>query len=157
MSAKEEEIAKLETEYVEFRDLVAHLPAEAFERGGLGDWTLAQLLAHMAGWFREMTPAFDRVARGEPARPVDVDYRDADAWKAKFVEHTKVGADALDDFDIAFHDYYAAAKGLDEEFYGVDAETGRAKIGNRLLDGAGHTHFHEHKPAIQAWLQNVQV
>ena len=155
MSAKEQEIAKLEEEYVEFRDLVANLPPETFDRGGLGDWTLAQLLAHMAGWYREITPAFARVARGEPARPVDVDYTDTDRWNAEFVKDAKRGDAALHDFDVAFHDYYAAAKGLGEEFYGVDPAKGRPRIGNRLLDGAGHDHFREHKPAVEAWLSQL--
>jgi hypothetical protein len=62
------------------------------------------------------------------------------------------GREALDDFDVAFHEYYAAAKGLDDAFYGIDPEKNRPRIGNRLLQGSGIGHFEEHRPQVEAWL-----
>ena len=47
-----------------------------------------------------------------------------------------------------------AAKGLSDEFYGIDPEKNRPRIGNRLLDGAGLHHFDEHRPELEAWLRS---
>lgn len=145
-------IAELETKYVAFRDLIASLPDEAYREPWLGEWNLGQLLAHMAGWFREMAPAFHRVGRGERPTPDGVDYGKTDEWNAKFAAEAKPGRAALDDFDEAFHVYYAAAQALDERLYGIDPEKGRPRIGNRLLDGPGLHHFDEHRPQLEAWL-----
>lgn len=152
MSDKQTTITELEAAYVGFRDLIADLPADAYREDFLGEWNLNKVLAHMAGWYREMTPAFGRVASGERPTPAGVDYSNTDEWNAKFAQQSKDGPAALDDFDDAFHGYYAAAKALDESFYGLDPEKGRPKIGNRLLDASGLHHFAEHRPEIEAWL-----
>jgi len=145
-------IAELEQGYVEFRDLLVNLPAEAYREVFLGEWNLNKLLAHMAGWYREMAEAIERVGRGERPAPEGVDYSDSDSWNARFAQLSKDGPAALDDFDAAFHEYYGAAKNLDESLYGLDPEKGRPRIGNRLLDSAGIHHFAEHRPQIEAWL-----
>jgi uncharacterized damage-inducible protein DinB len=154
MSDKATAIGELEQKYVEFRDLITQLPDEAYAERFLGEWNLAEVLAHMAGWFREMAPAFERVGRGERPAPEGSNYGDVDAWNAQFAPQAKAGTAALDDFDEAFHVYYAAAKGLDDGFYGIDPEKGRPRIGNRLLEGAGVHHFDEHRPQVEAWLRS---
>ena len=63
MASKAEQISELEVAYVQFRDLFSVLPEEWFQRGGLGDWTLAELLAHMAGWYRAMAQELDEKTR----------------------------------------------------------------------------------------------
>lgn len=150
---KAEAIADLEGAYVSFREQIADLPHEAYHEDFLGEWNLNKLLAHMSGWFREMSGAIERVGRGERPAPEGVDYSDPEPWNVKFAQQSKDGPAALDDWDNAFHEYYAAAKGLDESFYGTDPEKGRPKIGNRLLDGAGVHHFAEHRPQIEEWLR----
>lgn len=153
MSDKESAIAELEQKYVAFRDVILSVPPDAYGETFLGEWSVNQVLAHMAGWYREMAPAFGRVAAGERPAPPDANYGDADGWNVKFVADSKEGQVALDDFDEAFHEYYAAAKALDEAHYGMDPEKGRPRIGNRLLEGAGTHHFDEHRPHIEDWLR----
>ncbi|MCC7363614.1 MAG: hypothetical protein IT303_04520 [Dehalococcoidia bacterium] len=152
MTDKATAISELEDNYVGFRELIVNLPHDAYHEVFVGEWNLNKLLAHMAGWYREMSEAFNRVARGERPAPEGVDYSDEDRWNARFASQSKDGPAALDDFDEAFHIYYAAAKALGEEFYGMDAEKGRPKIGNRLLQGSGTGHFAEHRPQLEAWL-----
>ena len=147
-------IAELEQVYVGFRELIVNLPHEAYHEVFLGEWNLNKLLAHMAGWFREMTAAMERVARGERPTPPGVDYSDADAWNAKFAQQSKDGPAALEDWDNAFHAYYAAAKALDESLFGVDPEKGRPKIGNRLIGASGIEHFAEHRPQVEEWIRS---
>ncbi len=154
MTDKASLIAELEQKYVDFRELIVNLPPEAYREVWLGEWSVNQMLAHMAGWYREMAGGFARVARGERPAPEGADYSQTDAWNAKFALLAKDGHAALDDFDEAFHEYYAAAKGLGDEFYGIDPEKNRPRIGNRLLDGAGLHHFDEHRPELEAWLRS---
>ena len=51
-----------------------------------GNWSVKDILVHIAGWHREMAGALSRIARGERAAPEGVDYSDFDAWNARFVE-----------------------------------------------------------------------
>lgn len=152
MADKDAAILELEEAYVAFRDLISGLPDEAFGEQFNDGWTLTQLLAHMAGWYREMTPAFGRVGRGERPVPAGVDYSDADGWNARFAKDARTGRGALDDFDLAFHGYYAAAKELSDEHFGLDPERGRPRIGNRLLGASGIEHLHEHQPQVEVWV-----
>jgi hypothetical protein len=152
MSGKSDAIGALESSYQAFRGKIAPLPEAAYRETWLGTWSLEQLLAHMAGWFREMSGAFARVERGERPAPPGVDYGNADAWNEGFARQAKAGAAALADWDAAFAQYRDAALTLDEDKYGVDPESGRPRIGNRLLQGAGIGHFEEHQRQLEEWL-----
>lgn len=154
MSARSDAVARLDAGQIHFRALIADLPAEAYGETWLGSWNLSQLLAHMAGWFREMTGAIDRVSRGEKPTPDGVDYADAEPWNAKFAAQAKAGVDALAEWDAAYAEYRAAALRLPEELYGVDPEKGRPRIGDRLLQGAGIGHFEEHEGELSAWVSS---
>ncbi len=153
MPDKKTAIHDLELGYQEFRTPLDRLEDGDFAEVWLGSWNLSQLLAHMAGWYREMTPAFARVAAGDRPTPPGVDYSDADAWNAKFEKLARSGKSALKDFDDAYQAYLAAAKSLPEEFYGTDPEKGRPRIGNRLLQASGIGHFEEHQGQLDAWLK----
>lgn len=154
MADKSEALATLEARHDAFRAAIADLPEEAFSETWLGRWNLSHVLAHMTGWFGEMTGAFQRVGRGERPAPEGVDYGDSDAWNAKFEVDAKPGREALHAFDAAYAAYRDAASALPEDQFGVDTEKGRPKIGNRLLQGAGIGHFEEHQPELDAWLRS---
>jgi len=149
---KAEVLAELESRYDAFRARIAGLPDAAYGETWLGDWNLSQLLAHMAGWYREMSSAIARVGRGEPPAPAGVDYNDADSWNVKFAEDAKPGRAALADWDAAFARYRDAAAALPDSQYGIDPAKNRPRIGNRLLDGAGIHHFDEHREQLESWL-----
>ncbi len=152
MTSKAEALAALDSGYTEFRTPIADLDAAAFEETWLGTWNLSQCLAHMAGWYREMTAAIDRVAKGERPVPEGVDYNDTETWNAKFAAEAKTGRDSLADWETAYTAYREAAGALPEALYGVDPEKNRPLIGNRLLQGAGIGHFEEHQPELERWL-----
>jgi mycothiol maleylpyruvate isomerase-like protein len=152
VSAKSDAIGELQTRHDAFRNRIAGLPADAYDEVWLGTWNLSQLLAHMEGWFGEMTGAIGRVAKGERPTPEGVDYSDADSWNVKFAANAKAGTAALAAWDSAYEGYRAAAEALPDDQYGVDPERGRPKIGNRLLQGAGIGHFEEHQGDLDAWL-----
>jgi len=150
--SKDEEIRALEEAYVAFRDRIAALPGDAYAEVRLGEWTPAQLLAHMAGWCRQMTIALERVRRGERPAPEGVDWSDVEAWNRRFAAEAKPGRAALDDWDAAFHEYLAAAKAAPTELFGTDPERNRPRIASRLVQSAGTGHFAEHLPELEAWL-----
>lgn len=152
MADKNEAIGQLEASYNQFRGKIADLPDSAYGEQWLGHWNLSQLLAHMAGWYTEMTGGFERVGRGERPTPEGVDYSDADSWNAKFAANATPGKAALPNWDAAFGRYRAAAQALPDTLYGTDPERGRPLIGNRLLQASGIGHFEEHQPQLDAWL-----
>lgn len=152
MATKAEAIGELEQKYTAFRGKIADLPDAAYYERFLGEWGMSQLLAHMAGWFKEMTFALQRVGRGERPTPEGVDFSNADAWNAKFSATATPGKYGLATFDAYFKRYAEAAKALADDRYGVDAASSKPRIGNRLLQGAGIHHFEEHGAEVDAWL-----
>ncbi len=150
MATKTEAIGELDAAYQRFRGKVADLSEDAYAETWLGTWNLSQTLAHMAGWWAEMTGGIERVGRGERPTPEGVDYSDPDPWNAKFAATASPGQAALQVWDMRFKKYKEAAEALDDSLFGENE--GRAKIGNRLLDGAGIHHFAEHEPQLDAWL-----
>ena len=84
MADKSTAIHDLMRGYEQFRAPLEALDDGAYGETWLGEWNLSQLLAHMAGWYREMTAAIARTSRGERPTPAGVDYSDADAWNATF-------------------------------------------------------------------------
>ncbi|HMO54033.1 MAG TPA: hypothetical protein PJ994_05985 [Tepidiformaceae bacterium] len=152
MDSKLEALAELDAGYAKFRAPIADLDDSAFSEVWLGTWSLSECLAHMAGWYREMTGAFDRLARGEAPVPPGANYNDTETWNARFAANAKEGREALADWETAYAGYREAAGALSEEFFGFDTEKNRPRIGNRLLQGAGIGHFEEHQPELDRWL-----
>ena len=152
MVSKSEALAELDSGYTNFRTLIADLDDDAFAETWLGSWNLSQCLAHMAGWYREMTGAIDRVAAGEPPAPPGTNYNDTETWNTRFAAHAKPGREALADWETAYAAYREAAGALSDDLYGFDAEKNRPRIGHRLLPAAGIGHFEEHQPELERWL-----
>src|SRR5262249_40241864 len=77
----------------------------------LGTWSVKDIVAHMAGWHREMAPALERRARGEKPIPAGVSYDDVEEWNARFTAGAKDTsvADVLLEFDKSHEDFMLAA------------------------------------------------
>ena len=69
MADKSTAIHDLMRGYEQFRAPLEALDDGAYGETWLGEWNLSQLLAHMAGWYREMTAAIARTSRGERPTP----------------------------------------------------------------------------------------
>jgi hypothetical protein len=154
MPNKQEALADLDSRHDRFRAAIAELPEGAYGETWLGDWNLSQVLAHMGGWFNEITGAMERVQRGERPTPEGVDYSDSDKWNAGFAASAVQGPGALTEWDDAYRRYREAAGALGEDKYGEDPERGRPLIGNRLLQASGIGHFEEHQPQLDEWLRS---
>ena len=149
MTSQESAFALVEKAYVEFRDLLTMLPDDSFQVVFAGEWDLGKLLAHMAGWYRELAPEFARIAAGNPT-PFSA-WANFDEWNARFAAQSKHGTAALDDFDMAFHEFYAAAKDIAEEHWGDDAE-GKPLPVPAFFTSLVLQHTAEHRTDIERWL-----
>jgi hypothetical protein len=105
-----------------------------------------EIVAHIAGWHREMIPALERLGRGEAPHPEGA-YDDADGWNARFVAARQglASADLLDEMDRSHRELVQAAARLPDEAY---AE-GQPAPG--LVDGAAGGHYREHAEQIREW------
>lgn len=148
-AARARAFADVEGAYVGFRDLLVMLPAEKYAETVAGTWDLASILAHMAGWYRELAPEFGRIVGGNPTSPGA--WADFDAWNARFAAASKPGANALDDFDMAFHEFYAAAKEIPDEHWGT-GDSGEPLPVEALFRELAIAHTAEHRAEIETWI-----
>jgi hypothetical protein len=146
MGAKQELIHTADEEYGRLRTAIDGLDEAQMNRPWLGVWGVREILAHIAGWHREMVPALERIARGEPPYP-DGTYDDFDRWNARFVEarHGVKATDILREVDATHRDLLAAVSRLSDEHFGG----GQAVPG--LVDGVGPGHYREHAEQIRQW------
>lgn len=144
---KERVTAQVEEEFGKLLKAVEGLDDTAMSRTFYGDWSVKDILAHIAGWQRSMTESMERMARGEKPTPEGVDYSDADAWNARFSSAMKAqsGETVLADLRQSFANYVRAAKAIPEDRFG------EGKTINRLLEASGWGHYREHLPAIEEY------
>lgn len=134
-------------EYRALHEAIHGLNEAQMTEAWLGTWGVKEIIAHMAGWHREMAPALERMARGERPIPEGVSYEDVDAWNAKFAAaatHTSV-ADLLLELDQT-HEYFMRTAA------GVPAERFQpGKTAYRIVDQNSAHHYREHGDQIRAW------
>jgi len=133
-----------------FKALVAavdDLDEEQMTRRWYGDWGVREIMAHIAGWHREMARALERISRGERPVPEGVDYNDADSWNGKFARQAaeRTGREILEELRASKEAFVAAALGVPEERF----EEGRAAA--RIMETAGFGHYEEHMSPIREW------
>ncbi len=121
------------------------LDERAMTKVFFGEWSVKDILAHIAGWQHQMTGAMERMARGEKPTPEGVDYSDSDGWNARFAGAMKAqnATTVVADLKQSFANYRRAAEAIPAERYG------EGKTINRLIETSGTGHYAEHLPAIQ--------
>jgi len=146
---RDEILKTLDTEFDALLKTVDGLSDEQMTIVWFGDWGVRDILAHIAGWHREMTSAFERIARGERPVPEGVDYSNADPINARFAEaarNTPASA-MLAELKASKEAFVAAARTVPEDRF----EEG--KTAYRILHTTGIDHYREHMPPIQQWRQ----
>ncbi len=151
MANKEDLLQKLDEGYAAFKQTLAGLSDAQMTSVWLGDWSVKDILAHVAGWHREMGAALERMGRGERPTPEGVDYSDGDAWNAKFAaRQKKTPPDAMMvELDASFQAYRAAAAALSEDRF----EPNRTV--DRIIHTSGINHYLEHSPQIEEWRRSL--
>lgn len=146
MGEKQKVLQEAADTYAELREAVAGLDEAQTGTVWLGTWGVKEILIHIAGWDREMAPAFARIERGEPAYPAGA-YDDYDTWNAQFVEAGKDArsAEIMADLEATHRALVTAAAALGDEHF-VPGATAR-----ELLEGIGPKHYREHAEQIRGW------
>ena len=151
--SKDDLLGTLDSGFTEFLSAVDGLSDEAMARVWYGDWCLRDILAHVAGWHREMAGALERMGRGERPVPEGVDYANADLWNARFAEAqgNMSPAAMAEELKASQAVLREAARRLPEERF----EEARAAY--RILHTAGIDHYREHGPPIRAWRETEGI
>jgi len=154
---KDAALRLLDEEYQRLRQAVDGLDDAQLTRVWFGDWGVKDIIAHVAGWEREMAGALRRIAAGERPVPEGVDYGDGDAWNAKFAlaarpQNTNT---ILADWHQSHANYVRAATSIDGDRFGE--KDGRPTTASRILDASGHGHYQEHAQQILEWRKQEGV
>jgi Protein of unknown function (DUF1706) len=146
MNAKRDIIQAAEQEYAMLRAAVHGLDEPTMREVWLGTWGVREIVAHIAGWHREMIPALERLARGKPPY-AEGTYDDFDRWNARFVDARKDVAtrDLVHDMDGSHRDFLRAVERLD------DADLADGTTARGLVDGVSTAHYREHAAQITDW------
>lgn len=153
MPDKAATLKTLDDEYRNLHEAFAGLDEDQLERIWFGQWSVRDIVAHVAGWEREMTAALQRMARGERPTPEGTDYSDSDGWNARFAATARSIAPrtVIAAGEQTHMTYVNAAKALPDDRFG---ETdGKPKTANRLLETSGFGHYREHAAQIRDWRQ----
>ena len=147
MDDKQVLLTDAEAAYTELHTALDGIPDARMTEPWLGTWSAREILVHISGWHREVIPAFQRIARGQPPYPDGVSYDDFDAWNARFVD-AKTGvkvADVRAGLVASHHDFVAAAAAVPDEQWAPGSAA------RELFTGAGPGHYREHAGQIREW------
>jgi hypothetical protein len=139
-------IETTEQEYAKLRAAVDGLDERRMTEAWLGTWGVQEIMAHIAGWHREMVPALERLACGEPPY-ADGAYDDFNRWNSQFVNarRTMKTAEIVAEADAAHRDLVRAVARLSE------AQLAEGQVARGLVDGVGPGHYREHAAQIVEW------
>jgi len=146
MGARQELLQQAEEEFDGLKAAIKGLDEGQMREIWLGSWGVREILAHAAGWHREMMPALERLGHGEAPYP-DGAYDDFDNWNARFVDarRDRTSAEILQELGATHREFVAAASRLSEEHFG------EGKPASGLVDGVTAAHYREHAGQIREW------
>jgi hypothetical protein len=147
MNPKDDLLNRAAQEYKAFYQALDGLNEADLTEVWLGAWSIKEIVAHMVGWHRELTPALERIARGERPIPPGVSYDDVEDWNARFAAamQGRLVEDVLLEFDKSHEAFLRAAANVPEERY----QPGRTAP--KLVDLNSAHHYREHGDQIRAW------
>jgi hypothetical protein len=147
MSLKDDLLRQADDDFGALKRALVGLSDEAMRRPWADGWGVREILAHLAGWHREMIPVLERLARGEKPIPDGVSYEDVDGWNARHVSArrglTVEGLRA--ELEASHRELLAAARAIPDARFGPD------KTATRIVDLNGPHHYREHAAQIRAW------
>jgi hypothetical protein len=147
VSHKQDLLSRAAEEYRAFYDALDGLNEDQLSEPWLGTWGVRDIVAHIVGWQRELTPALERLALGERPIPPGVSYEDVDAWNAKFAAawHDTRPADILLELDRSHEAFLRAAAAVPEDRYQPE------KTAYRIVDLNSAHHYEDHGGQIREW------
>lgn len=118
--------------------------------GVMEDWSVRDLVHHLAAWCEHGSEAVDLAAHGR-AEAFSYSWSDTDAMNERFLaEGRSVSpADALAHEESAFDGFRARVAGLDEALIGL--ELGNGDTVGEVIVYDGPRHYDEHTAHLRAW------
>jgi hypothetical protein len=146
-TTKEELLNEAAREYKALHEALQGLNEAQMTEVWLGTWSVRDIVAHIAGWHQEMSPALARLARGERPVPEGVSYDDVDGWNARFVSARRqtTVADVLLELDKTHEGFLRAADAVPAERFQP------GKTAWKIVDGNSAHHYREHGEQVRAW------
>jgi hypothetical protein len=153
---------EMNTGYAAFENMLAPLDEKEMNTSGVnGDWSIKDILAHLAAWQRYLVIRLQAAARNEePAVHGLVDDEDTDKMNAHFYEENKSRplAEVLADFHTTYRQVVEAVQALSNEDLFEPQRFSWMK-GNalwELVPGNTYEHYQEHIGSIQEWFGKVR-
>ena len=147
MSAKQDLLNQAAREYKAFHETIHGLNEEHLTEVWLGTWSVRDIVAHIVGWQQELTPALERIARGERPIAEGVSYDDVDGWNARFAsaQRDRSASEVLLELDRSHEAFMQAAAAVPEDRFAA------GKTAFRIVDQNSAHHYREHADQISDW------
>ena len=153
MSLKDDLLRQADRDFGALKRALVGLSDDAMRRPWSGTWGVREILAHIAGWQREMIPVLERVARRREADPrrgkLRGPRRVERAPRRRRRGLTVEGVRA--ELDATHRDFLAAARAVPEARFGPD------KTATRVVDLNGPHHYRDHTAHIRAWRRRANL
>jgi hypothetical protein len=157
MSRVDELIAELDVERAAFADLLETVDADLVTAPGVVDeWSVRDLVVHVAFWCEHGTQTLDLAAAGRGAE-FSYDARDTDRMNADLLEQSRrtSPAAAVDREARAYETFAGALAALDPELLGL--RLGNGDTVEEVIRYDGPDHYREHTEHLRAWFGEDHV
>ncbi len=136
--------------------------ARLTEPGVEGDWSLKDIIAHIAYYERWTADCVAAIRRGEPLPHSEYQGLEMDERNARIYERNRERslADVLCDSQNSFQRSLDAVQGLrDEDLYDREFLRGYGVewVVHELIEGDTYEHYQDHSASVRAWLDQVAV
>ncbi|HET8841945.1 MAG TPA: ClbS/DfsB family four-helix bundle protein [Ktedonobacteraceae bacterium] len=163
-STKAELLAKMQEGYTAFEALLAPLDSTQLIASGVnGDWSIKDILAHIATWQARATLIVQAAGRNEPPKldPPVTNEKEMDMLNAQvFITNQARSLESIqNDFHSSFQSLYAATEALSEDDL-FNPQRFAWKEGQplwRTVEGDTFEHYPEHESMIKKWLASQRL
>lgn len=175
-TARLEALDRIDTEWVAWDELIKAIPPAWLDLpNAIGDWSIANVIAHLNGWRQPFLNDLQAAVQGTVPPPLD--------WPCAYEETDGDSPEAQDKVEMVnawiqkrsagrTHDQVLAESTLQwitlralvtmmPDRLLADAaafpQMGGQSLATRIMDGAFFSHFHdEHEPGMRAWLARMR-
>ena len=144
---KHHQTEQAQQEFARLMQAIAGMDEAALTAPGIGDWSVREVLAHIAGWAQIDTEILRRIARGERPLPEGEDYGTGESRNPGYAAAAaaKSGGGVIAEARLAFDAFIAAAQAVPDERF-ADGRTAQ-----RVMQDSGLAHIREHRAEIESY------
>jgi hypothetical protein len=151
---KQELIDRIEQAHSDWQSLLTEVGESHMEEPGVtGDWSVKDIIAHIAAWEQRV---LDRVESEAKGTPLEMSDWDLDKMNERFYERSRDRslADVLDEASAVHARFMDFVRSLseDELFKGGRYKWTEGEPFYHWVEGNSYGHYEEHAGPIRAWL-----